>query len=210
MNSNPCDDPRIRFFDELADTWDAAGPPLEEQIQRLEGLRDRLGLRSGDGVLEIGCGTGLVTGWLARRVSPGKVTAIDFSTGMLRRARERNPHVQCLAWDVCSGPLPTGDHDVAFCLHVVPHFRDHAAAYRNIAASLRPNGLLVVLHLSGRDHVNGIHRRVGGAVEHDLLPRASDLCDRLRSAGFSIEEAVDEPDLFLVRARKAARLPAAL
>lgn len=204
MEASPPADPRIPFFDRLAETWDSSGPPIEMQIKRLDALRERLGLHAGDRVLEIGCGTGQVTGWLVQQVVPGTVTAIDFSPEMIRRTRERNPRVDARAWDICSAAVPGEAYDVAFCLHVVPHFRDHAVAFRNMADSLKPGGIAVVLHLSGRAHVNDVHRRAGGEVEHDLLPPADELAGQLRAAGFAIEEATEEPELFLVRARNAA------
>lgn len=203
MKTTPATDPRVAFFNRLANSWDDSGPPVHKQLERLEELRAGLGLRPGTRVLEIGCGTGLVTGWLARQVAPGQVTAIDFSPAMLARARERHPDVTHLAWDICDAPTPSSNHDVAFCLHVIPHFRDLDTAFRNIADSLQPDGTVVILHLSGRDHVNDVHRRIGGAVEHDLLPDANELRERLRRTGFVIEEAIDTSDIFLVRARKS-------
>jgi demethylmenaquinone methyltransferase/2-methoxy-6-polyprenyl-1,4-benzoquinol methylase len=205
MENSPTTDPRVAFFDRLAATWDQSGPPVEQQVQRLQSLQDQLGLQPGARILEIGCGTGLITGWLLRQVSPGSVTAIDFSPAMLDHARARNHDANCLAWDICSAPIPSADFDVAFCLHVVPHFRDLDAAFRNIAASLRAKGALVILHLSGRDHVNGVHQRIGGEVAHDLLPEAAELHHRLEQAGFHVEEVIDTPELFLIRARKGVR-----
>lgn len=202
-------DPRIPFFDRLAETWDSSGPPIALQIERLDALRDRLGLHAGDKVLEIGCGTGQITGWLLQQAAPGPVTAIDFSPEMIRRTRERNPKVDAKLWDICTAPITGSSYDVVFCLHVIPHFRDHSVAFRNIADSLKPGGAMVILHLSGRAHVNHVHRRVGGEVEHDLLPPVNELTGQLHAAGFAIEEATEEPELFLIRARKAAHVPPA-
>jgi ubiquinone/menaquinone biosynthesis C-methylase UbiE len=50
---------------------------------------DRLGLRAGDRVLDVGCGTGRSLGYLHKAVGPtGRVYGIDISAGMLRKAQK--------------------------------------------------------------------------------------------------------------------------
>ena len=82
-------DPRIAFFDQLAPIWDAECSRPEEMLRRLEALDGELGLAPGLDLLEIGCGTGLISGWLAGRVHPGRVVAADFSAAMLEQAKQR-------------------------------------------------------------------------------------------------------------------------
>jgi ubiquinone/menaquinone biosynthesis C-methylase UbiE len=49
---------------------------------------DCLGLRAGDRVLDVGCGTGRSLGYLHKAVGPtGRVYGIDISAGMLRKAQ---------------------------------------------------------------------------------------------------------------------------
>jgi ubiquinone/menaquinone biosynthesis C-methylase UbiE len=52
-----------------------------------EDLIDRAQLRSGEAVLDIACGTGVVARLAAKRVSGGKVTGLDLNPGMLAVAR---------------------------------------------------------------------------------------------------------------------------
>jgi protein-L-isoaspartate(D-aspartate) O-methyltransferase len=50
---------------------------------------DQLGVRTGDHVLHLGCGTGYYTAILAELVGPeGRIVAIDIDEGMANRARE--------------------------------------------------------------------------------------------------------------------------
>lgn len=57
---------------------------------------DALGLRPGDTVVEIGCGTGLNFSLLQKAVGPdGKIIGVDISDAMLDRARAR---VRAAAW----------------------------------------------------------------------------------------------------------------
>ena len=155
-------DPRIAFFDRQADTWDAEQP--QALIARLESLRRLLALRPGERLLEVGCGTGNITRWLQRQVSPGRVTAIDFSPRMLEKARRKGIDAEFVHLDICCERPEREVYDIILCFHSFPHFRDQRAALRNLAYALRPTGRMVVVHLAGSAQINAFHAGLGGAV----------------------------------------------
>lgn len=202
-------DPRIEFFDRHAATWDSDGPSPHELIARLEKLDDCLELRPSQDLLEVGCGTGALTGWLVERVRPGRVTAVDFAPAMLERARQRGADADFVCLDVCNGDLGTARFDVIFCLHSFPHFRDQPAALAGFCRALRVGGRLIILHLDGWRNVNAFHDQVGGAVAGDHLPGPAQLTAMLRNAGLALHRLIDQPDLFCVVARRAADSPGA-
>jgi SAM-dependent methyltransferase len=104
----------------------------------LEPVRQRGGL-----VLELGCGTGLLTRYL---VGAGhRVIATDASPAMLDRARQAVPEAEELRQIVLpDDPLPQADAVVAIG-HVVSYLSDEAAVARAVVAmagALRPGGVL--------------------------------------------------------------------
>lgn len=200
--AQPGTDPRIAFFNRCAPTWDRTGPDPAATLRRLQELNGRLGLKVGQDVLEAGCGTGQITGWLADMVKPGKVVAADFAPAMLEQARSRRLEASFVLMDICCEEPVTQPFDVVLCFHSFPHFRDQPAALRQISRLLKPGGQLVVLHLSGSATLNAFHRQMGGAVGHDHLPPGSAWSELLRPVGLDLAEAVDREDLFLVRAEK--------
>ena len=85
-------------YDRWARVYDHDANPLPA----LEGphVRAALGDVGGCEVLDLGCGTGRHTAWLAD--AGARVTAVDFSEGMLERARRkvRAAHVRFVVHDV--------------------------------------------------------------------------------------------------------------
>jgi ubiquinone/menaquinone biosynthesis C-methylase UbiE len=79
---------RNDFYDRISRTYDLLAGSSERASREL-GIRS-LELRSGECVLEIGCGTGQALVMLADAVGPtGRVHGFDRSTGMLRVAADR-------------------------------------------------------------------------------------------------------------------------
>ncbi len=203
--STPSDaDARIAFFDRLAAGWDHSEQDPAETIRQMERRAGQLGLRAGDRLLEVGCGTGQLTAWLAERVRPGRVTAVDFSPEMLRKAAAKGIDAEFRAADACRDDLGQAEYDVALCFHSFPHFRDQPAALRNLARCLKSGGRLIVMHLNGRDEINEFHRGVGGEIGGDLLPDDDCWREWLAAAGFSPPEINDAADGFFLQSRRSA------
>ena len=195
-------DPRIAFFNGHAPTWDAKGPNPTATLARLAPLRERLGLRAGLDILEIGCGTGQITGWLAECVQPGRVVAADFAPAMLEQARARKLTAEFRLLDICCAQPVTEQFDLVLCFNAFPHFRDKPQALRQLAAHLKPAAELLVVHLSGSAQLNAFHHSVGGPVGHDFLPATEQWPDLLATAGLQVAELTDQADLFLLKARR--------
>ena len=193
-------DPRIGFFDALAANWDNEEPSSQTITARLSQYADLLGLKPGQSLLEVGCGTGKTTAWLAGQVAPGRVTAIDFAPEMVVRAKAKGIDADFSRMDVCHDHLGCGRYDVILCFHSFPHFRDQPAALRNFARALNPAGRLVVMHLAGSDHINHFHAGVDGPVKGDILPVGAEWAQLLSTAGLKQTTLIDREDLFFLEA----------
>jgi SAM-dependent methyltransferase len=115
-----------------------------------EHLRAAYGIRPGDEVLDIGCGTGLTTREAARAAAPGRVVGVDVSERMLERAREvtaaeRLDNIRYELGDAQVHGFDPAGFDVAISRFGTMFFSDPAAAFANIAAALRPQARLVLL-----------------------------------------------------------------
>ena len=97
-------------------------------------------------VLEIACGTGVVTRALAETLSPDcSITATDLNDAMVVHA-ESVGTARPVTWgqaDVMSLPHHADSFDVVVCQFSVMFFPDRVAAYREVRRVLRPGGAFV-------------------------------------------------------------------
>lgn len=173
--------------------WDAAhydrvaAPMTARGTQMVE----RLPLRGDETVLDLGCGTGRVTGRLRERLPHGEVVAVDASAAMLAAARARlaaGGRVRFVRADV-GAPLPLPAADAALstsALHWVP---DHPALFRRLAAALRPGGHLA-LDFGGEGNIAEVVAALAevGETHPWNFPSPAATAAALEAAGFEVRE----------------------
>lgn len=146
MNDFPTPDDVERAYDRWASTYDVdknTTRDLDASVVR----RAPLDLKNRD-VLELGCGTGKNTVWLAEHAR--HVTALDFSLAMIARAHERLPtsNVKFIRHDVRElWPLPAASVDVVVGNLILEHVHDLAPVFFEAARVLRPSGQLFICEL---------------------------------------------------------------
>jgi ubiquinone/menaquinone biosynthesis C-methylase UbiE len=74
-------------YDRVAGEYDDLWTP--QMVGPNAHLTRDLGLRRGERIADLACGTGIITMEMGRLVYPGEVTGVDYSEGMLATARER-------------------------------------------------------------------------------------------------------------------------
>jgi SAM-dependent methyltransferase len=113
-------------------------------------ILDRVGIRPGERVLELGPGPGAFTVDAARRAGPeGQVIAVDIQPEMIARldVRVREAGLTNVETHVASAydlPLEDESVDRAFLVTVLPEIPDRARALSELRRVLRPGGLLSV------------------------------------------------------------------
>lgn len=141
---------QIRYWNEVSGPkWVALHEMVNAQIAPLGHLTmDRARVARDERVLDIGCGCGATTLDLARRVAPsGHAVGIDISTPMLARAQSAAEvagvhNVRFENADVQTYPFPTAAYELLFSRFGVMFFSDPTAAFRNLLATLTPDGRL--------------------------------------------------------------------
>ncbi|MBX6315754.1 MAG: class I SAM-dependent methyltransferase, partial [Isosphaeraceae bacterium] len=116
------------------------------ELRRMIGA---LPLKRGDRVLDVACGDGAYTPWLAERVQPdGLVVALDISPAYLAVAR-RKPAPSKRAGYIAAAlerlPFAEGTFDFAWCAQSLFSLPEPVAALQQMARVVRPGGFVAVL-----------------------------------------------------------------
>jgi 2-polyprenyl-3-methyl-5-hydroxy-6-metoxy-1,4-benzoquinol methylase len=114
-----------------------------------EALLHRVGLRDGQRVVEVGCGSGNIACWVAQQIAPGgSVMAIDIAPDQIEQARQQAQsrnlrNIEFHVADAYSPRLPEGSFDLVYCRLVLSHLTQPAAALAAMRRLARPGGLVV-------------------------------------------------------------------
>lgn len=105
-------------------------------------------LRPGQRVLDVACGTGVVTRLAAERVgAAGAVAGLDVNPGMLAVARSQAPTDTPIEWHQANAdsiPLPDEAFDVVLCQMGLQFITKKLAALREMRRVLKPGGRALV------------------------------------------------------------------
>ncbi len=192
----------IRFFDGQASSWDEK---TLERDSKIEEVVSWFRIRPGNSVLDVGTGTGVLLPVLSREIgSDGLLVAMDFSSRMLDKAKERHcPGMRFLLnGAVMSIPLCSGRFDHVTCFSAFPHFPDKKKALQEMVRVLKRGAILHIAHLQSVEEINRLHREIGDVVAGDSLPGPEEMCGLLTESGLSEVRVVDQPGRFLAQGRK--------
>jgi len=108
-------------------------------------MLDAAEVRSGDRVLDVACGTGVLARAAAGRVAPhGQVTGVDINTGMLAVAHQHNPAIDWRHAAAEALPFESARFDRVVCQFGLMFFTDQTAALQEMMRVVRPGGRVAV------------------------------------------------------------------
>ncbi|MBU3869505.1 methyltransferase domain-containing protein [Streptomyces sp. 4503] len=187
------------FFTPRAADWDSRfpddGPAYADAVADLEA-------RTGDAVLDAGCGTGRALPALRAAVGPeGTVLGVDLTPAMLDAARRegRDGFAALALADVARLPLRDGCLDAVFAAGLISHLAEPGPGLRELARVVRPGGRLALFHPVGRAALAARH---GRPLTPDDLRAEPQLRPLLAGAGWRLESYVDEDTRFLALAAR--------
>jgi ubiquinone/menaquinone biosynthesis C-methylase UbiE len=149
------------------------------------------GVKPGDSVLEIGCGTGTLTIAARRQAgSSGKVYGIDVIPGMIEasqnKAAQANLDVTFKVGSINDIPFSENQFDIVLCSFMIFHMSEgvRRTGFSEIYRVLKPNGRLLIVDsaLPAQPIPRAIAKMLmGGTPQHNL----QELIPLLNASGFS-------------------------
>jgi 2-polyprenyl-3-methyl-5-hydroxy-6-metoxy-1,4-benzoquinol methylase len=122
---------RLVLMSELLD------PMHRRYLQSLDAMK------SGAKTLEVGCGNGSISAWLAEQVGPnGRAVAVDLDLSLVET---QLPNLELRKADIMAAPVDPGSFDIVTARAVLHHVADAEKAITNLVASLRPGGAILLI-----------------------------------------------------------------
>ncbi len=129
-----------------------------ERMTGTEVTLQRMGLRPGLRVLEVGPGPGRLLVPTAQRVLPGgEAVGIDIQPGMVERLKERARRAQvsnltAILGDATQPVVPEASFDLAFLVTTLGEIPDRAAVLAQCFRALKPGGVLSITEMFPDPH----------------------------------------------------------
>lgn len=167
-------------------------------------VADAAGIRTGNKVLDVGCGTGVLAREALRRVGQdGQVVGLDLNEGMLAVAARTEPKIEWRQGDAASLPFEDASFDVVVSQFALMYFPDRVASLNEMWRTLAPGGRLAVAAWAPIDHARGyqilvdIAARQCGGEAADVLAAPFVLGDQAELAKLFTDSGVSGANVTL-------------
>lgn len=169
------------FFDAQAE-WYVSQDATPEEVKTtltkmLSTITDHLPHRSGQRVLDVGAGAGVLVPFLRAALDRPAIHAIDLSAQQLANLSSRYPDVSTYQRDIADF---TCEHafELITCNACFGNFYCQKTALSAMASLLKPDGIIALMHPLGAGFVEQLHQQNPTIVPHGL-PTAAHVIDAL-------------------------------
>ena len=167
----------------------------EKRINDIETLLEKFELKKYKNVLDVACGTGVISSYLSR--NNDQVIAIDMSSKMIEVAKtihfEKNiTFLNKDFYNFKSDEL----FDLIVIFNAYPHFLDKNLFVESLKRLLSKNGRVVILHDASKDIINMCHSNISHYISVKLKPVEEESIVFLND--FNIKRVIDNDNSYMI------------
>ena len=192
------------FFNSLAEKWDSICYHPSEKVNY---VIDKMELKDGDSVLDIGSGTGVTIPYLEERIGTnGKITALDIAEKMLEISKKKNIY-ENLEFEIKDffeyTTTKKFNHILAYSCY--PHFKDEESFFKKAYSLLEDKGKIVIAHIESKEVINSRHKEEENNIISLKLSDVEKICELANEQGFKSIYKEDSEDYFIFVGEKLER-----
>jgi SAM-dependent methyltransferase len=167
-------------------------------------VADAAGIGTGDRVLDVGCGTGVLAREALRRVGQeGQVVGLDLNEGMLAVAARTEPGIEWRQGDAASLPFEDASYGVVVSQFALMYFPERATSLSEMWRTLASGGRLAIAVWAPLSHARGyqilreVTTRLCGGEAARVLAAPFVLGDRAELAKLLVKSGILDADVTL-------------
>lgn len=185
------------FFNQKALTWDQK--EIHNQAYFEEFINKYCDIKLGDKVLDLGCGTGVISNPIFK-MSQTEVVGLDLSNEMISIAKKKYSNNEMIKF-ICDDfyKFNHSKFDVIICHNAYPHFLDVESFKNKCLDLLNDNGDLIIIHSISRKQLQNKHSGLKGISKELKEPYNEYLSFKDK---FLSLDMIDNDEMYLLKMRK--------
>lgn len=184
------------FFNSIAPEWDSHEMHTQKEIETFLSF---CGVKKGRATLDLGCGTGILSGILSSWNCA--VTAMDLSEEMISCAKQKHAGENIRFLSENFYETKEGGFEQVVVFNAYPHFLNTAAFVKKLSEVLKAGGEFYILHNFGRERLDSHHEGLE-EISRSLLPAGEEA--KAFEGYFEILRAEESENYYLIHGRKKA------
>lgn len=152
MGKDEHDRVQKEYFNRICFEWNKT---FDGKRKEIDAMMSEFCLKGDERILDVATGIGVLMPSYEKLLTTGTVRGIDYTTNMIKLAKERFPHESHpnISFEVMDiyDMNSVSEYDAVVCYSCFPHFNDHEKAVSIFANVLKPYGKFIVCSLKS-DH----------------------------------------------------------
>ena len=187
---------QVDFFNYIAENWDNTIKVDKEKINK---LLSQISITSGDSILDVGTGTGVLIPFYKEISNDIKITGVDISEGMLKVAKRKFSDLENVSFDLIDIEKETinSKFDKIVLYSMFPHLNNRVETIKKLVENkLNQNGKLLIAHSDSREFLNNLHKDTDERVSEDRLIEINKQKELFEEANIRVTKAYEDDEIY--------------